>query len=49
MLHPGPHGSHRHVVDALEVVLEIHSGHPGAGGKEGPLNRVEKEAACRVA
>lgn len=29
VLHPRPHGGHWHIVDALEVVPEVHSGHPG--------------------
>lgn len=33
MLHPGPHGGHRHAVNALQVVPQVHPGHPGGEGQ----------------
>lgn len=32
MLHPCSHRRHGHVVDALQVVLQVHPGHPGGQG-----------------
>lgn len=34
VLHPRPHGSHGHAVNALEVILQVQPGHPGRRDKD---------------